>query len=96
MQLTIDIPDQLVSAAVAAAQRINRRLPEQSRAPEASLKFDAADARDVVIGWLKGAILNDLQQQAQLDTERAIAATQRELNALARAPVDTAPAGEVP
>jgi hypothetical protein len=83
MKFTIDIPDQLVTAAVAAAQRLNGRLPEQARAPIASLKFDAADARDVVIGWLKGAILNDLQQQAQVDGEILIAATQRELDALA-------------
>jgi hypothetical protein len=86
MQYTIDVPDQLITDAVAAGARINARQAEQQRIPATAMNFDATDARDVVVGWLKGAIINDLQQQAQLDIERAVATTQQALDALARLP----------
>ena len=77
---TVDISDDVTADALAAATRINQRQPERDRQPE-PLTFTDSDAADIIFAWLRGLIVQDAQQDAQLANERAIARLQKELDA---------------
>jgi hypothetical protein len=70
MQITIDIPDQLITEALDAATLINQRLPAQQRQPE-PLTFGVQEAGEVITTWLTNLILTDLAQSAQVANEKA-------------------------
>ena len=70
MQITIDIPDQHVTDALAAATRMNQRLPEATRQPE-PLTFGAKETTEITVTWLTNIILTDLAQAAQRAAEQA-------------------------
>jgi len=81
MKYTVEIPDQLVTDAVAAANRINDRQAEGMRQPS-PLTFGEAEARDCVTQFLQNLLLSDIRQNAEVQAERDIRDKQTELAAL--------------
>ena len=84
---TVTVPDPIVAEALAAAGRINARLPEADR--QKALAFTDVEATDIIFQWLQNLILNDLQQGGQIAAELQIRAKAAELAATRTA---TAPA----
>ena len=71
MKLTIEIPDQLVADAIAAANRINDRQAEGMRQP-GPLTFGQAEARDCATQFLQNLLLSDIRQAHEVQAERDI------------------------
>ncbi len=77
-QYTIEIPDDLIAEAVAAAQRANDRLPIEQRNSQA-FTFDVSDVVSLVGSFLIGVIQTDAEQQAQYETAQDVAAKRQDV-----------------
>jgi hypothetical protein len=75
-QITIDIPDQLIARAQAAAQRMNERLPKGQRIDMSDVQ---AMLRQELIGVLRNLIIADVQQSREEERDEAIRRVQQEI-----------------
>lgn len=85
MKLQLDIPDDLVDAALEAAASLNSRQAEERRVA-VPMKFGKKEAYNILIQWLKAVTVQDCQASSQRAMEWAIQDRQEDLDT--RFPVD--------
>lgn len=81
MDITITLPDLLVTEYLGAMSRVNRRQHQSQRLPE-PFSLDAADVEAVLRNHLYATILRDVQEQSQIAQEAATRQRRTELEAL--------------
>lgn len=75
MDFTVTVPDTLITSVVAAANRINDRLPADQRQPT-PITLEAKDIQAFVQNHLGSILRSDLEQDVQLTGKKTVSDAQ--------------------